>query len=181
MEKQAPSPIEAKPLTISPSPGIKRGTANDDVAQRSVSPDTLSPQRQESPPNGSGSGIGTGVGPARGGGPLDNPPVSRDPNKIDYNRIYSGKEVDRRARVLEKPEPIYTAAARQHNITGTIVLRAVLTAQGQVTDIKALSTLPDGLTERAIEAARRIRFEPALINGRPVSMYIQLEYNFNLY
>ena len=112
---------------------------------------------------------------------MDNPPVSRDPNKIDYNRIYSGKEVDRRARVLEKPEPIYTAAARQHNITGTIVLRAVLTAQGQVTDIKALSTLPDGLTERAIEAARRIRFEPALINGRPVSMYIQLEYNFNLY
>ena len=36
-------------------------------------------------------------------------------------------------------------------------------------------------TEKAIGAARQIRFVPARKNGQPVSMYMQLEYNFNLY
>jgi hypothetical protein len=47
--------------------------------------------------------------------------------------------------------------------------------------IIVLSGLPGGLTERAVEAARRIKFFPATKDGRPVSMFIQLEYNFNLY
>jgi hypothetical protein len=41
--------------------------------------------------------------------------------------------------------------------------------------------LPDGLTERAIEAARKIKFVPASKEGKYVSMWMQLEYNFNLY
>ncbi|MBA3323229.1 MAG: energy transducer TonB, partial [Pyrinomonadaceae bacterium] len=39
----------------------------------------------------------------------------------------------------------------------------------------------DGLTEKAIEAARRITFTPAEKDGRPVSQYITLVYNFNIY
>jgi hypothetical protein len=35
-----------------------------------------------------------------------------------------------------------------------------------------------GLTERAIAAARMIEFVPAIKGGRPVSTYMQLEYNF---
>jgi len=42
-------------------------------------------------------------------------------------------------------------------------------------------TLPFGLTERAIAAARQIKFVPATKGGRPVSVFMQLEYNFNLY
>jgi hypothetical protein len=38
-----------------------------------------------------------------------------------------------------------------------------------------------GLTEKAVAAARLILFAPATRNGQPVSMYMQLEYNFNLY
>ncbi|HKY27994.1 MAG TPA: energy transducer TonB, partial [Pyrinomonadaceae bacterium] len=99
----------------------------------------------------------------------------------DYNRIFSGKEVSSKARVLSKPEPQYTEEARKNQITGTVVLRAVFTSGGQVTNIRAVNGLPFGLTERAIAAARQIRFQPATKDGRPVSMYIQLEYNFNLY
>ncbi|MDT5059855.1 MAG: hypothetical protein QOH63_562, partial [Acidobacteriota bacterium] len=45
----------------------------------------------------------------------------------------------------------------------------------------AVSGLPNGLTERAIAAARQIRFTPAMKDGHAVSQYIQIEYNFNLY
>jgi hypothetical protein len=41
--------------------------------------------------------------------------------------------------------------------------------------------LPYGLTEKAIAAARQIRFDPATKDGHKVSMWMKLEYNFNLY
>jgi hypothetical protein len=44
-----------------------------------------------------------------------------------------------------------------------------------------LATLPEGLTEQAIEAARDIEFKPASKDGRPVSQYVTVEYNFNIY
>ena len=86
-----------------------------------------------------------------------------------------------RARVLSKPEPQYTEEARKKDITGTVVLRVVFSSSGEVTNIRAMQTLPAGLTEKAIAAARQIRFVPAKVYGRPVSMFMQLEYNFNLY
>ena len=91
------------------------------------------------------------------------------------------KEVSVKARVLSKPEPQYTPEARGKQITGTVVLRAIFAANGRVVGIRVVSGLPGGLTEQAIYAARQIKFIPAIKDGRPVSMFIQLEYNFNLY
>ena len=136
---------------------------------------------------GIGPGEGGGIGPGRGGniGGGDFNAGGGGPGGGggggDYNRIFSGKEVSTKARVLSKPEPQYTEEARKNQVTGTVVLRAVFTSGGQVTNIRAVSGLPFGLTEKAIAAARQIRFQPATKDGRPVSMYIQLEYNFNLY
>ncbi|HZE72453.1 MAG TPA: energy transducer TonB [Pyrinomonadaceae bacterium] len=144
--------------------------------------------------NGIGNGTGTGVGPGEGGGVgpgrggnigggdrNDGGGGAGGGGGGDPNRIFSGREVTQKARVLSKPEPQYTEEARKNQITGTVVLRAVFTSNGAVSNIRAVSGLPYGLTERAIAAARLIKFSPALKDGRPVSMYIQLEYNFNLY
>jgi hypothetical protein len=57
----------------------------------------------------------------------------------------------------------------------------VLGSNGAVTGIRAVSGLPFGLTEKAIAAAHQIKFVPAQKDGRAVSQYIQIEYNFNLY
>ena len=136
---------------------------------------------------GMGPGEGGGYGPGRGGntGGGDRNDGGGGPGGggggTDYNKVFSGKDVNSKARVLSKPEPQYTEEARKNQITGTVVLRAVFTSGGQVTNIKAVSGLPFGLTERAIAAARQIRFVPATKDGHQVSMYIQLEYNFNLY
>ena len=94
---------------------------------------------------------------------------------------YSAAEVDQRARLLSKPEPQYTEEARRNQISGTVLLRAVFASSGEVVQVRALNSLPFGLTERAIAAARQIKFVPAMKNGRAVSVYMQLEYNFNLY
>jgi TonB family protein len=134
---------------------------------------------------GIGPGDGPGVGQGRdgnmGGGPKQlgccGPSGGGDPE----NRTFTGSEVDQRARLLSKPEPQYTEEARRNQVSGTVMLRAVFSSSGEVVQIRALNTLPFGLTERAIAAARQIKFTPAMKGGRAVSVHMQLEYNFNLY
>ncbi|PWT81179.1 MAG: hypothetical protein C5B44_04190 [Acidobacteria bacterium] len=100
-------------------------------------------------------------------------------NKQGGDVVYRGSEVTTKAHVRSKPEPEYTAAALSNNVRGTVVLRGVFTADGKVKHLLILQSLPMGLTEVCIAAAHRIKFDPATLNGKPVSMYIQLEYNFD--
>jgi TonB family protein len=137
---------------------------------------------------GIGSGDGPGVGPGSngntGGGYGGNGCCgegSGDGAGGGYGWGLSAAQVDQRARLLLKPEPQYTEEARRNQVTGTVTLRAIFSSSGEVIQIRALNTLPFGLTERAIAAARQIKFVPALKNGHPVSVRMQLEYNFNLY
>jgi TonB family protein len=95
--------------------------------------------------------------------------------------VFVGRDVTTKVRLISKPEPTYTEAARQYQVEGTVVLKAVFSSSGKVTSIRIHQTLPSGLTEQAVKAARRIQFIPAVLDGKNVSMWIQLEYNFNLY
>lgn len=108
-------------------------------------------------------GIGAGVSPGSDVGP------------------FRTSELEQRARVLSKPEPSYTESARKFGINGTVTLRAVFAHDGQIRDLQVIKGQPHGLTKAALRAARAIKFTPAQKNGKPVSMVIQLEYNFNLY
>jgi tetratricopeptide (TPR) repeat protein len=99
----------------------------------------------------------------------------------DGLKLFSGKDVTTKARILSKPEPTYTEEARRHKTTGTVVLKAIFAANGRVIGIHPVTYLPHGLTERSVAAAQQIKFIPAIKDGHPVSMYMQLEYNFNLY
>jgi TonB family protein len=96
-------------------------------------------------------------------------------------KIFRSSEVTSRARVLSKPEPSYTESARKFSITGTVILRCIFSKDGKIANLWLIRKLPHGLTERAINAARQIRFTPAVKDGQSVSMWMQLEYNFNLY
>lgn len=139
---------------------------------------------------GVGDGDGDGFGPGKNGntGGDENQrgccgPGASSGSSLEgwENRIFRGNEVEQRARLLAKPEPQYTEEARRNQITGTVVLRVVFASNGEVTQIRAVQPLPFGLTERAIVAARQIKFIPALKGGHSVSVQMQLEYNFNLY
>ena len=103
------------------------------------------------------------------------------PVNPDAATVYKGKEVDQKAQVKKKPEPSYTRDARRHGVEGTVVIRCIFAATGKVTNIHVISGLPDGLTERAIKAAEKIKFVPAMKDGKAVSMWIELQYNFHLF
>jgi len=95
--------------------------------------------------------------------------------------VFTIRDVDRRPVLVMRPEPGYTEEARQHAETGSVILKVVFSANGNVIDIRVASPLRYGLTEKAIEAAKKLKFIPAVKDGKFVSVWTQLEYNFNLY
>jgi TonB family protein len=87
-------------------------------------------------------------------------------------------EPDRKARVIYRVEPEYTPDAREKKIEGTVVLTLTIDHEGLPQNIQIKKSLYPSLDQSAIEAARKMRFEPAIKNGQPVSMFISVEFNF---
>ena len=76
--------------------------------------------------------------------------------------------------------PVHEGGTR-HQVEGSVTLRVILHSSGQVRDVCVVKGLPYGLTRRAVEAAYRIEFEPAVDEGRPVSKTILINYDFSTY
>lgn len=79
---------------------------------------------------------------------------------------------------LVKPE--YTPEALQAGISGEIKLLLELDELGRVTSVSRLTVLPNGLTERAVDAAKRSTFEPATRNGKRAKGTGLLTYSFKI-
>jgi TonB family protein len=62
-----------------------------------------------------------------------------------------------------------------------VVLRVTFGANGQIGAISVISGLPEGLTEEAIEAAKKIKFKPARRGGVPYSVTKPVEYELWIY
>lgn len=89
---------------------------------------------------------------------------------------YQGKQVDRKAKILAKPDPDYDRGDRRKHTYEFIVLKAVLCGSGEVTDIKVKSGPSDSANAKAVEAARKIQFIPAEKDGKKVSTLVILQY-----
>jgi TonB family protein len=88
---------------------------------------------------------------------------------------------DQRPTILYREKAKYTEIARINREQGTVVLQIVFGVNGEMQDIRVVRGLPDGLTHKAIEAAQKIKFNPAIKNGEPVSVRGSLEFSFYLY
>ncbi len=128
---------------------------------------------------GSGGGIGTGTGTGIGsgyGGGLG--PGSGGGMGGGVFRVGGGVSAPR---AIYAPDPEFSEEARKAKYQGTVVLRLIVGPDGRTRDIHILKTLGLGLDEKAIEAVSRWRFDPALKDGRPVSVMVSVEVSFRLY
>lgn len=98
----------------------------------------------------------------------------------DEVRGYQPKEVNVKAEITAKPNPVYTREARRIGVQGNVVLKVLLLGDGKLDRIRVVRRLPYGLTENAIRAACEIKFKPAVKGGQPVSQWVTLEYAFRL-
>src|SRR5882724_10147877 len=121
--------------------------------------------------SGSGGGVGVGSGPGfgegRGGG-----------TGGGVFRVGGGVAAPK---LIYDPEPEYSEEARKAKYQGTCVLSVIVGPDGLAHDIKVTNTLGLGLGEKAIEAVKKWRFEPAVKDGKPVNVLISVQVNFRLY
>jgi len=81
-------------------------------------------------------------------------------------------------RPIYTPEPEYTEEARQARREGVCMVSLVVGVDGRPSNIVVIKKLGYGLDERAVEAVRKWKFEPARRYGRPVMARMNLSLTF---
>ncbi len=108
------------------------------------------------------------------------PPASTDLGKTSPGPAYRVGGGVSPPKAIYSPDPEYSETARQAKLQGTCVLWLVVGPDGKPRDIRVLRTLGLGLDEKAIEAVKNWRFAPAMKDGKPVAVQINVGVNFHL-
>jgi protein TonB len=104
-----------------------------------------------------GTGPGTGDEPLRVGGDVKAP------------------------QLVNKVEPSYPEAARKARMEGVVILEAIITASGNVEDVKVLKSVNPLLDAAPTRAVSQWRYRRATLNGRAVRVYLTVTVTFNLH
>ena len=81
--------------------------------------------------------------------------------------------------LVRKVNPVYPPLARQARISGTMVLRAVISKDGSIENLSLVSGHPM-LAPAAIDAVKQWKYKPYLLNGEPVEVDTEVQVNFTL-
>lgn len=81
--------------------------------------------------------------------------------------------------LIQIPAPVYPEMARQAEVEGTVMVRALVGKDGKVQDAFVTEGVPM-LNDSAIEAARKAVFKPALQQHKPVAVWVQIPMRFSL-
>ncbi|HEX6279112.1 MAG TPA: energy transducer TonB [Pyrinomonadaceae bacterium] len=119
---------------------------------------------------GSGSGSSAGSGDSSG----------FDRSDKRYSNGMPAK-VTKPLRITYKQKAQYASEARSNGIEGVVKLRVTFLASGNIGSITTIQGLPYGLTERAIEAARKMRFEPEEVSGVRRTTTRPVVFTFDIY
>jgi TonB family protein len=107
--------------------------------------------------------------------------ATSEPKTIDGQTVYKVERGITPPRATYSPPPDYSEKARKAKYQGTCILWLVVGADGNPHDIKVTRGLGKGLDEKAIEAVKKWKFEPARKDGQPVAVEINVEVMFRLY
>jgi TonB family protein len=82
-------------------------------------------------------------------------------------------------KIIKKPKASYPNQEKGTVcVQGTVRLRITFLKDGEIGNISLVSGLPNGANENAVEAAKKIKFRPAIKNGKAISVSKIVEYKF---
>ena len=124
---------------------------------------------------GLGMGKGTGIGSGNGGGVG---PGSGGNMGGGVRTIGGGVSAPV---VLYQPEPEFSEEARKAKVAGNVLVSLQVDTTGRPTHIKVIRGIGLGLDEKALEAVRQYKFKPAMENGHPVVVQLNIDVNFQIF
>lgn len=113
--------------------------------------------------SGNGSGLGPGSGGNTGGGP---------------RRIGGGVSAPQ---LIYSVEPEFSEEARKAKVAGNVLVNLWVDQNGNPSHVHVIRGVGMGLDEKAVEAVKQYRFKPALENGKPVLVELNVEVNFQIF
>jgi protein TonB len=116
---------------------------------------------------GIGSGNGNGIGPGSGG------------NTGGGLRKIGGGVSE--PVVLYAPDPEFSEEARKAKVAGTVLVYLQVDTNGRPMHVHVLRGIGLGLDEKAVEAVRQYKFKPAMENGHPVPVEMNVEVTFTIF
>ena len=84
-----------------------------------------------------------------------------------------------RGLLIKQVQPVYPRSAIDMKIEGAVQLMAVVTKNGDISQTKVLSG-DKTLAQAAVEAVKKWKYKPYLLNGEPVDIQTQITVNFRL-
>lgn len=83
---------------------------------------------------------------------------------------------------IELPEPLYPDSAKKAGIEGSVWVKVLLDKEGKVRDalIGKTSGKIVGFEEAALAAAKQTTWKPAMVNNKPVAVWVSYEVKFVL-
>ena len=95
-------------------------------------------------------------------------------------RIRLGGDIQA-AKLLNKVQPIYPAAAKDAGIEGTVILHAIIGMEGTPLSMEVMNSDVDPeLARTAIAAVNSWRYSPTLLNGQPIEVDTTIMVKFKL-
>ncbi len=94
---------------------------------------------------------------------------------------YEIGDVDVAPRLFRKVDPVYPFSARRRQITGKVTVRFLVNTEGRVQDISIQESIPPGVFDQAVlQAVKKWRFKPGILEGEAVSTWVVLPLEFDL-
>ena len=184
-----PPPVRPRPVerpveppaaaTLPPLPQVVAPVAtaaNDARDQAGILSDSTVDTASQGPGAGGGAGTGQGTGMGEGNGSGIGPGSGGGTGGGPYR---AGSGISPPA-IIREVKPDYTEDARRRSIEGDVVLEIVVRRDGTVGNIKLLQGLGGGLDQRAVDAVRQWRFSPAMRQGTPVDVMVEVAVEFTL-
>ncbi len=113
--------------------------------------------------SGNGSGLGPGSGGNTGGGP---------------RRIGGGVS---QPQLIYSVEPEFSEEARKAKVAGNVMVNLWVGTDGRPSHVHVIQGVGMGLNEKAVEAVKQYRFKPAMENGKPVLVELNVEVVFQIF
>lgn len=173
-QAETPKPEPAKPEPeIKKPPESKTKTINTRKKIQKTKP------KQEEQPSAPVQPASTGAGETAGTGESAGP--AGPSLNIGGLAAYGIDAVDQRPSIARRVVPEYPATARRMGVEGKVVVRLVVDAAGKPRECTVHEADPPGYFEdAALAAARRTRFIPGKVRGRPVNTAVLIPFIFVL-
>jgi periplasmic protein TonB len=170
----APKPEVQKPVPIKPSEMTAPTVIPEKIPEPLAAPEVEAPASE-----GVEGGVEGGVPGGVPGGVLGGVVGGTGPGTGD-EPLRVGGDV-KAPQLINRVEPSYPEAARKARMEGVVILEAIITANGNVEEVKVLKSVNPLLDAAATRAVQQWRYRPATLNGRAVRVYLTVTVTFNLH